>query len=106
MALFLICQQYGDLSAVERLRAEHAAWIERHADSETFLLAGQTEPVGGSVILVQGDSREHVERLLQQDAFLLNGVVTSTEIVEFRPHRGSLRKFAANPLFVKAKVPA
>jgi hypothetical protein len=39
-------------------------------------------------------------------ALFKNGVVRSTDIIEFRPRRGSLRKFSANPLFVPATVSA
>jgi uncharacterized protein YciI len=99
MALFVVLQTYASPELVARYHTEHIAWIEGYAQGGVFLLAGQTEPVGGSVILIDAPSREDVERFVAEDALVVNGIVTATNIVEFRPRRGSLRISAVNPLF-------
>ena len=58
---------------------EHAAYLERHHRSGTFLASGQTIPTGhGGAIIAQGPDKAAIEQITAEDPFVQAGVAAYT----------------------------
>lgn len=69
----------------------HKSWLQRGFDEGVFLLAGSLQPGGGGGILAHDTSLEDLRARVNEDPFVIEGVVTA-EILEIDPAR------AAGPL--------
>ncbi|GHD34991.1 hypothetical protein GCM10010313_82080 [Streptomyces violarus] len=75
--------------AAEPFIPSHVAYLERHHEDGTFLVSGQTVPTSiGGVIIATGVDRLVIERITEQDPFVLNDVAeyTITTIAPGRMH--------------------
>lgn len=73
-------------SEAGKFMQEHKDWIQRGFDAGHFLLAGSLQPQTGGVILTDRIPSEELARLVKQDPFVEQGIVTA-EIVELSPSR-------------------
>lgn len=69
-----------------RLMEGHNAWIQRGIDDGVFLLVGSLQPALGGAILAQGANLDDIQKRMQDDPFVAEGVV-SAEILEITPNR-------------------
>lgn len=83
--LHLVLLEFADTSGAAALMDDHNRWIDRGFDDGTFLLTGSVPGRGGAVLL-HGVTGDEVDRTVQDDPFVLHGVVTPT-VVEIQPSR-------------------
>ncbi|MCK7612178.1 YciI family protein [Roseibium sediminicola] len=85
MNLFVIDLTYrADLSEIDRLLEAHRDFLKQHYAIGVFLASGPKVPRNGGIILAQGESREAIERVVEQDPFKAEGVADYS-ITEFSP---------------------
>ncbi|MBC06610.1 YciI family protein [Thalassospira sp.] len=68
----------------------HKAWIKQGFDDGVFLMVGSLQPNMGGVVLAHGVSRDAIEARVNDDPFVVEGIVTS-EIHEISPARADER---------------
>ena len=89
MNLHVIFVNYtAPLAEVEKVTADHRAWLDQHFQSGLFITSGPQDPRTGGLILARGESREQLLDLMQQDPFAKAGVADYT-IVAFKPVKRS-----------------
>ncbi len=66
--------------------AAHNDWIKRGFDDGVFLLVGSLQPNRGGALLAHNTSLADLERRVEQDPFVAEGVVNA-EISEISPAR-------------------
>ncbi|RAV28706.1 YciI family protein [Sinomicrobium soli] len=66
----------------------HMAFVNEQYENGNFLASGKKVPRTGGIILSSMESREALERLMEQDPFILHDVA-GTEITEFALSRVS-----------------
>lgn len=66
--------------------AGHNQWIKQGFDEGIFLLTGNLQPGLGGAVIVQGLSRDELDKRLQQDPFVSEKVVTP-EVIEIDPKK-------------------
>ncbi|MBB3161197.1 uncharacterized protein YciI [Rhizobium laguerreae] len=64
----------------------HNAWIKQGFDDGIFLLTGSLQQSAGGAVLAHNTSRADLEMRLQQDPFVVGGVV-GADILEIAPGR-------------------
>lgn len=70
MNLYVIDLTYrADLSEIDRLLEAHRDFLKQHYAAGVFLASGPKVPRNGGIILARGDSREAIERVVEQDPF-------------------------------------
>ncbi|WP_041939385.1 MULTISPECIES: YciI family protein [Frankia] len=83
--MFVIVLRYlRPIEEVDRLLAEHRAYLARYYDQGVFLLSGPRTPRTGGVILADGVERATLDRILAEDPFQQAGV-TATDVIAFTP---------------------
>jgi uncharacterized protein YciI len=94
--MFLVLLTYErPLAEIDRKMNAHVAFLEECYRAGVFLASGRQVPRRGGVILAVAPSREDLERVMQQDPFVSEGLARY-EIVEFRTslHHPALARFA------------
>lgn len=76
----------GNKAKAHVLMEGHNAWIKRGFDDGIFLLAGGLQPSAGGAVVAHNTSRAELEARIQQDPFVVEGVV-SANILEVAPAR-------------------
>lgn len=66
----------------------HKEWIQRGFDEGTFLLTGSLQPNLGGAILAHGTSLSDLQRRLNEDPFVKEGIVIA-EVLEIAPSRAT-----------------
>ena len=84
--MFIITLRFADKTKAPQFMDEHNAWIKRGFDDGVFLLIGSLQPNAGGAIFAHNTSRAEVETRVQQDPFVVQGVV-SADILEIAPGR-------------------
>jgi uncharacterized protein YciI len=98
--MFLIELSYKvDLAKIDAHMAAHVRYLKKHYASGTFVASGRKIPRDGGVILAVGDSREEIERIVNEDPFCSHRLA-DFRIIEFRV---SQRAADLNPLFVQSR---
>ena len=83
--MFIIVLSYKKpLAEVNRFVGEHREFLQSHYASGQFLLSGPRQPRTGGIIVAKADSREDVERIIQDDPFHREQIA-EYEIIEFIP---------------------
>ncbi len=70
--------------------AAHKAWIKQGFDDGVFLMVGSLQPNMGGAVLAHGVSRDDIETRVNDDPFVVEGIVT-VEILEISPARADQR---------------
>jgi uncharacterized protein YciI len=82
--MFVIELEYiADLSEIDARMPEHVAWLKKQYAAGRFLVSGRKVPRDGGIIIAVGDSRDQMERLMQEDPFITHGLARS-RVIEFR----------------------
>ncbi|MCK5778806.1 MAG: hypothetical protein KAH11_08445 [Rhodospirillales bacterium] len=68
----------------------HKAWIQQGFDDGVFLMTGSLVPGIGGAVMAYNTSRDDLERRVQADPFVAEGVVEA-QILEFEPSRTDAR---------------
>lgn len=68
----------------------HSDWLRRGFEDGVFLLAGSLQPGLGGGLLAHNTSRSELQRRVEADPFVAEGVVTA-EILEFSPSKADAR---------------
>ena len=83
--MFAVLLKFGhNKSQAGALMDAHNAWIQRGFDDGVFLMAGSLQPAMGGAILAQASSLGEIQGRMQEDPFVMEGVV-SAEILEITP---------------------
>lgn len=89
--MFVVTLRFGDHEKkAPGLMEGHNAWIARGFDDGVFLLVGSLKPPGGGAILAHGTTLSELQRRVQADPFVAEGVVQA-EIREITPVRADTR---------------
>ena len=73
----------AELSEIDANMRAHMAFLKQQYAAGHFLVSGRKVPRDGGVILAIGESRDQIERLIQQDPFVARGL-SDYRIIEFR----------------------
>jgi uncharacterized protein YciI len=92
--MFILLNRYvRPLDEVDKVLPEHLLFQDEMYARGIFIVSGRLVPRTGGVTLADASSREELEKLLQRDPFVREGIA-ECEIVEFTPTRQS-EAFAA-----------
>jgi uncharacterized protein YciI len=82
--MFVIELEYvADLSEIDAHMSEHVAFLKKYYAAGNFLVSGRKIPRDGGIIIAVGDSREDVQRVIEEDPFHVHGLARF-RIIEFR----------------------
>ena len=85
--MFLLLSRYlKPIEEVDRFLDEHRAFLDRHYDAGLFVVSGSQQPRVGGVIVTADASRETIDRAMEQDPFVREGI-SQYEIIEFTPSK-------------------
>jgi uncharacterized protein YciI len=85
MNLYVIDLTYtAGLDAIDRLLEPHRSFLKEQYDAGLFLASGPKNPRTGGMILARAESRESLERVLEQDPFKAERVA-DYQVTEFSP---------------------
>ena len=85
MSWFVISLHYvAPLSAIDSAMRSHVAFLERQRKAGVFIAWGRKVPRTGGIILACGGSRSGMERIMQDDPFVAQGLA-QIEVTEFLP---------------------
>ena len=79
--MYLVLLRLADGSKVSEHLDGHKRWLQRGFADNVFLLSGGIPRLGGGAIIAAGLSLNELSTRLEQDPFVLHGVVTP-EVVE------------------------
>lgn len=83
--MFLVLLKFStNKDGAGRLTDGHKEWIKRGFDDGVFLLAGSLQPRLGGAIIAHQTSLSDLQRLVNEDPFVAENVVTA-EILEISP---------------------
>lgn len=101
--MHIIFLRFGpNRSAAGQWMAEHVQWIQQGISDGVFLMAGSLDNAQGGVVLAANTDRTEVQDRVEQDPFVIHGVVTA-EIHAVAPSRVAPGMV---PLLDAAKAPA
>ena len=89
MARFLVLTTFTSQEARERHRAEHRTYLKAQADAGSLLMAGPFDDVSGGLIVIEAESIDEVQAIMDADPFTTGGVFASMEIKPFTVVAGS-----------------
>ena len=82
--MFLLLSRYvKPLEEVDRWAPAHREFLDRQYAAGHFIVSGPMEPREGGVIVAADMSRDEIERIMQDDPFLREGV-SEYQFIEFR----------------------
>ena len=85
--MFVVLLEFSGNKALAGQHMEsHTAWLQRGFDEGVFLAAGSLQPHRGGAILVRNTPRPELESRLDDDPFVVHGVV-SRKILEITPSK-------------------
>ncbi|MET3667779.1 YciI family protein [Caulobacter sp. 1776] len=84
--MFVITLRFADKSRAPSLMEGHNAWIGQGFEDGVFVLVGSLRSGAGGMIVARGGDPTALEKRVQDDPFVREGVVT-VEIEEVAPGR-------------------
>jgi uncharacterized protein YciI len=83
--MFIISLKYMvPIERIEQSLDDHRKFLKKYYDNHTFLMSGPKSPRDGGVILLNADSLQLVEQIIQEDPFWQKKLA-KYEIIEFTP---------------------
>lgn len=83
--MFVVLLRFsGNQAAAGQHVDGHQAWIKRGLDDGVFLLVGSIQPRSGGAVLAHDTSLAELQRRVDADPFVAEGVVNA-EIIEIAP---------------------
>jgi len=90
MSWFVVALHYVEpLRAVDAAMKAHVAFLEKHRKAGCFIAWGRKVPRDGGIILARGESRDEIERIMQDDPFIARRLA-EFEVTEFSPKPASV----------------
>jgi uncharacterized protein YciI len=82
--MFVIELTYkADLKQIDAHMGAHMKFVRKYYAAGNFLVSGRKIPRDGGIILAVGESREHIEKIVQEDPWSRHGLALF-RIIEFR----------------------
>ena len=83
--MFLVILTYKKpIESIEKFLPEHILFLDKYYQKDKFIFSGRRNPRIGGIILINSNSREEVDSIIQDDPFNKNGLA-DYEIIEFLP---------------------
>lgn len=76
----------GSKEQAAKHMAEHKAWLQNGFDDGVFLASGNLSGPPGGGILIHGLNEDELQQRLNQDPFVIHGIVT-VQIIEITPSK-------------------
>ncbi|MFF3373156.1 YciI family protein [Streptomyces sp. NPDC002680] len=90
MAKFVVEFEYNvDRAGRQGLHPAHAENLYRLADNGVLLLGGPLVGENSGLLVYEVESREELQRILDEEPYVKGGVVARTRIQEWEPGKGS-----------------
>jgi uncharacterized protein YciI len=81
--MFIISLTYiVPLDQIDAHMTEHVQYLKKYYDKNVFVASGRKVPRTGGIILAMASSKEEVERIINEDPFIINKVAEFS-IIEF-----------------------
>ena len=81
--MFIIDLTYiVSLNELDKHMVDHVKFLKRYYKQNVFVASGRKVPRTGGIILAQADSREIIERIIEEDPFYIHRLATFS-ITEF-----------------------
>ncbi|MGW8959478.1 YciI family protein [Paenibacillus sp. NPDC055715] len=85
--MYIVSLKYvKPLNEVERYLEEHVKFLDKHYQAKNFVFSGRKVPRTGGVILVNVQSKDVLENILNEDPFYMNQIaeyeITQVEITK------------------------
>ena len=71
------------LAAIDAHMAAHVTFLKKYYAAGNFLVSGRKVPRDGGIILAVGKTRQHIEKIVEEDPFHAHGLA-EFRIIEFR----------------------
>ena len=71
------------LAEIDAHMSAHVVFLKKYYAAGHFLVSGRKIPRDGGIILAVGKTREHIERIVEEDPFYKHGLA-EFRIIEFR----------------------
>jgi uncharacterized protein YciI len=85
MSWFVVSLHYvSPLGAIDAVMRSHVAFLEKQRKAGVFIAWGRKVPRTGGIILACGESRDAIERIMQDDPFVARRLA-EVEVTEFQP---------------------
>ena len=82
--MFIIELTYrAELAEIDAHMAAHVSFLKKYYAAGNFLVSGRKIPRDGGLIVAVGESRRHIEAIVEEDPFYTRGLA-DFRIVEFR----------------------
>lgn len=89
--MFIVLLRFtDDRHRAAALMDAHNAWLHAGFDEGVFMLSGRLEPASGGALLAHGLSRESLQRRLDADPFVAEGIVEA-DIIQITPGKAESR---------------
>ena len=75
-----------ELTEIENNLTAHIAYLDHYYSAEKFIASGRKNPRTGGVILASTDSRDELDRILEEDPFKFNNLA-DYDVIEFIPSK-------------------
>lgn len=72
------------LAEIDRLLPAHREYLKRNYEAGVFLASGRKKPRTGGIIIAGGCSAAEIQKIYEQDPFVVEGAVTY-KVIEFEP---------------------
>lgn len=90
-AMFIVLLRFSENKAkASQFMEGHNEWLKRGFDDGVFLVAGSIKPGLGGAVLAHGATAEELATRVQQDPFVVEGVVTA-EFLDIAPSKTDSR---------------
>lgn len=90
MAKFVVEFEYNvDRAGRQGLHPAHAENLYRLAESGVLLLGGPLIGENAGLLVYEVESREELQRILDEEPYVRGGIVADTRIREWNPGKGS-----------------
>jgi uncharacterized protein YciI len=92
LQLFVVITRYlKNIEIINENRPAHVDFLNKYYEKGKILLSGRQNPLTGGLLLVNAESREEVEQIIQEDPFYKNKLI-EINIHEFEPMRFDVMK--------------
>lgn len=83
---FAILTYKQPLEKVDMYLQSHNLYLEKNYKMGNFIFSGRRNPRTGGVILINLDSKNEVEKIINEDPFFLNNIARY-ELIDFTPSK-------------------
>ena len=89
--MFLVVLSYKKpIEEIERFLPDHVAYLDKYYECKKFIFSGRRNPRVGGIILMNSDSGDEVNHMIQEDPFHQEGLA-EYEVIEFTPTKYDMR---------------